>query len=105
VKREFAEYLITSLKKEIPVPPETCPTINKAIASAQAILRTCANLPNDESITVKGFADVVALQLVNMETWLEGLREANNTLRELGKEWHALAKDLASQFPKEETTR
>lgn len=99
MKREFAQYLIANLKKYLPTPPETCPAINRSIAAAQATLGMCANPPDCDTQSIKGFADDVALQLMNLEFWLESLREQNRMLREAGKEWYLLAKDLAEQFP------
>ena len=83
--REYALGLVADLKAELPVPSETCPAIDHAIFLIKRLGKHLGlhPLPSD------------LLTAIDM---LEALRKDNDTLRELGREWHTLASDLAHQF-------
>lgn len=80
--RTFAKHLIKELKAETPIPPETCPLLDAAIAKATRFMGV-----NE----AKHFIGL-----------LEQVREHNRTLRDLGREWYQLADDLTNQFPVKE---
>lgn len=86
MNRTLALQLVSDLKDELPIPSETCPAINHVQSVIRSVMRSDSISREDRN------------SLRNVSFILEDLRDDNNTLRELGKEWHKLATDLAHQF-------
>jgi hypothetical protein len=91
--------------KEIgPIPPQTCPKIDKTIGKMRSLERDARNLEKyaEKGSDMKWFTSDVQDVLSAVESDLEEIRKDNEQLRELGKFWYEKAKDLHEELMREE---
>jgi hypothetical protein len=88
-------------------PAETCPTINKAIATVCDLMDTIRRRERADEAELRQMLDSVEWGLAELVGFrsnglLEDLRKSNTAIRDWGQEWKSLALDHA---PEPETVR
>lgn len=98
---EWLEY-VDDQRDSLPQVPEiTCPLIDECVHAILMVEKLCNpySRPNRFSRQEHGslgeLADAVESELSGITAKLEKIRKHNSTLRELGEQWHDIAKRIA----------
>lgn len=76
-------------------PEPTCPDIDKAIKELKNLISMCRHSEKMDEKELRDVVDSVDFELPDIIGFLEGLRTANQEIREWGQGWKDKAKELS----------